>query len=373
MTSGIDTKVFKSVDDIGRDAIDSLVDDGFFTYEWLKTMEVSKPPIDLDPFYVTAYDKGNLAAFTPCFRDIARQYFQYGPTVIPFMKRALKWVNRLRIGQEYVLLCYSPWCFRTKVFVAKNFDEKLVIQRISKQIDAICKKQRLFFSSFLFVSEFDKSLITNLECLGYHKFFWRSTVYLDILWRNFEDYVNSLRSRVRNNIKKELRCSVENGIIIEETKDFKSLSNTLSDLSLKLSLKYNKWSQRLEPFFFESLSDYAKDNTVVFVAKKKNNIVGFSLLIRKEETLDGFLAGFDYELQEKWDFTYFNVCYYAPIEWAIRQGIKKIYFRWGSEEPKYRRGCKPEKIFTFVKCQNRIVNYQISNYLRMKEKIGPNW
>ena len=100
----LDVRVSKSVDSIGREPLDSIVDDGFFTYGWLKTLEISKPPINLDPFYIAAYDKGNLAAFTPCFRDIAEQYFQYGPNVIPFMKRTLKITNRFHIGQEHVLL-----------------------------------------------------------------------------------------------------------------------------------------------------------------------------------------------------------------------------------------------------------------------------
>ena len=116
MDSSVETKSFKSVDSVGKEAIDSIVDDGFFTYGWLKTLETSKPPINLDPFYVAAYDKDNLAAFTPCFRDVAGQYFQYGPNVFPFMKKALKISNRLHIGQEHV-------CFATRlgVFAQKSF------------------------------------------------------------------------------------------------------------------------------------------------------------------------------------------------------------------------------------------------------------
>lgn len=61
------------------------------------------------------------------------------------------------------------------------------------------------------------------------------------------------------------RCR-ENGVTIEEVTEFKDLSMTLSDLSFNYFLKYNKWAQRLEPRFFESLSDYAKANTIVFIA-----------------------------------------------------------------------------------------------------------
>ena len=37
-----DVKVFLSVDDIGRDSINSISNDGFFTYEWFKTLETQE-------------------------------------------------------------------------------------------------------------------------------------------------------------------------------------------------------------------------------------------------------------------------------------------------------------------------------------------
>jgi predicted N-acyltransferase len=194
MTLDLETRVFKTVEEIGKEAIDSLVDDPFFTYGWLKTLETSKPPIKLDPFYVTAYDKDKLVAFTPCFRDVADQYFQYGPNVVPFMKRILNLSNRLRIGESHVLLCYSPWCYRSKVFLGKNLNEGILVRNLSEKIDAICRKEKILFSSFLFVSEFDKRLIKHLENLGYQKFLWRPTLYVDVCWQNFEDYLKSLRS-----------------------------------------------------------------------------------------------------------------------------------------------------------------------------------
>lgn len=369
MFSDVETRVFKTVDEIGKEALDSLVDDPFFTYGWFKTLETSKPPINLDPFYVTAYDKGELVGFAPCFRDVADQYFQYGPKVVPYMKRVLNVCNRLRIGQDHVLLCYSPWCFRTKIFLGKNLNEGLLISKLSEEIDAICKKEKILFSSFLFVSEFDKRLLTRLENLGYYKFFWRPTLYLDVCWRTFEDYLKSFRSDVRYQVRREIKSCMEKGVTIEEITEFKKLSMILSDLSFKLSLKYNKWAPRLEPFFYECLSDYAKDNTIVFLAKKKDVVVGFSLFLRKEETLDAFLGGFNYDLQRKSDFTYFNLVYYTPIKWAIQEGIRKIYYRWGSEEGKYKRGGKPEKIYSLIKCNNRLVNSQIGNYLKFRNAI----
>lgn len=368
MTIDVGTRVFKTIDEIGKDAINSLVDDPFFTYGWLRTLETSNPPIKLDPFYVTVYNDGKLAGFTPCFRDLAGQYFQYGPQVIPFMKKSLTLGNRLRIGQNHVLLCYSPWCFRTKVFSAEEQNEQ-IIRSLSAAIDSICKMERIWFSSFLFVSEFDKDLMATLEKLGYHKFFWKNTLYIKVEWKNLDEYIKFLRTEFRHQVKKEIKSCFKNGITIEVVSDFKKLSRILSDLSYEQTTKYNKWAQRLEPSFYETLYECAKDNVVVFLAKRHEEIIGFTLFIRKDNSADGFIAGFDYSLQKKSDFTYFNLAYYAPIKWAIEQGIQKIYYRWGSEDAKYKRGCKPEKIYSFVKSQNRLLNSQINNFALIKNKM----
>jgi predicted N-acyltransferase len=370
MPSAVDVRVFKTVDGIGREAIDSLVDDGFFTYGWFKTLETSKP-ISLNPFYVTAYNEGKLVAFAPCFHDVADEYFRYGPSVVPFMKRALNVRSRLHLGKDHVLLCYSPFCYRSKIYVARGLDEGLLIGSMLREIDAICKREQILFSSFLFVSEFDKELPLYLSSLGYHKIPKVSTFfYLDVPWRCFEDYLNSLDRVTRHNVRREMRCFGENGLTIEETSNFKDLHITIADLSSNLYTKYStKRTQGLEPSFFEALGDYAKDNSKIFIAKKKGNVVGFALCIRQGRTLDAFQCGFNYEYQEKFDFTYFNLGYYAPIRWAIQEGIRKIYYRRTAERVKLRRGCKPERVYCFVKCHDRLVNSQISNYIDIERRI----
>jgi predicted N-acyltransferase len=369
MTPAIKVVVFKTVDAVGKAAIDSIAQDGFFTYGWLKTLETSKP-IDINPFYLAAYHAGKLVAFAPCFLDIADQYFSFGPYVIPFMKSVLNMSKRLRFSKNHVLLCYSPFCYRTKISLGKNLNEKLVLNDLRKEIDAICKKEKILFSSFLFVSEFDEGLSTYLENVGYRKFFWRDTFYLNVRWQNFDDYLKSLKHNIRNRIRREIKSCKENGIIIEEVSEFKHFSKTFADMFSNLFSKYHKNAE--SPFgahFYESLNDFAKDKTVVFIAKKKGALVGYSICLRHDEILDVFHCGFNYNLLEKSDFVYFNISYYEPIKWAIQHGIRKMYYRWTAEDVKHRRGCESEKVYSFVKCHNRLVHAQIGNYLRIKHRL----
>jgi predicted N-acyltransferase len=369
MTETLTIKVFRDISNIGQEAIDTLVDDGFFTYGWLKTLELSKHT-NLNPFYITAFNDDQLVAFTPCFHDLADGFFRFSPRLGQFLRKLLNLRSRFKIGKNHFLICYSPSCYRSKIFTRKNMDKTNLTKTLLAEIDDVCKKEKILFSSFLFVSEFDQNLSKQLRNSGYHQFLrTKSTFYIPIRWQNFEDYLLSLKYDVRKEVRRQLRRCRENGVTIDETTEFKDLSQVLSELSSNLFAKYNKKSL-YDSRFYEILNDlYIKGNAKLFIAKKKGTVVGFSLTLRHKGTLDAFNLGFNYKLQKKSDFTYFNVAYYYPIKWAIQEGIKKIYYRYTNDKVKARRGCKPERSSTFIKCHNRYINFLISNFLKIRNRI----
>lgn len=327
MTLLKEVKVFRSVDAIGRDSINSIADDAFFTYEWFKTLETQKT-FGISPIYLVVYDNGNLVGVAPCFIDLLDQYFHYAPQVryiLPALKKMLIIGRRLGFCQEHVLLCYSPFSYRSKVLIRKNSEKNHILSLLAEKIDVVCRQERFLFSSFLFVSEFDKLLMDNLQNFSYLKCPGITTFYFDVQFSSFEDYLKSFTCKERKNLRREIRKCSESGVTIEET-EFRDLSTSaLSALSSNLTLKYNKNANISYSSFFSKLSEHTKDKTKVFIAKKNDAIVGFSLNLRQGEIMENCFAGFKYDVLTNTDFTYFNVCYYAPIRWAIEEGLKRIY------------------------------------------------
>jgi predicted N-acyltransferase len=369
MSKTLSIKVFRTIQDIKRETIDSLVDDGFFTYGWFKTLETTKH-LNLNPFYISAFSEDKLVAFAPCFLDIEDEFFRFMPRGGLIMKKLLEIRKRLHLGQKHVLLCYSPYCYRTKIFLDKKLDKELLIKRLSKEINNICKKDKILFSSFFYISQFDQDSSTQLGNMGYHKFHRNAcSYYLPVHWRSFEEYLSSLKYRVRKSVKREIRNLDKNEITIESLSEFRDLSKILSRLSLNLLSKYHtKISNYYSPSFYESLNDcFSKGNAKVFIARRQNEILGFSLVLRQRKIADVVRCGFDYELQKKNDFTYYNLAYYTPIKWAIQAGIKKIYFRYTNDKVKIRRGCKPEQSSTFIKSHNKHINYLLGNLQKLKQ------
>ncbi len=361
----LECKVFRSVDAIGRDSINSLSEDGFFTYEWFKTLETQQS-FHISPFYLAVFEEDKVIAVAPCFVELS-YFFQYGPQVryiMPLLQKLLVIGHQRGYCQNNVLVCYSPFCSRSKVLLTENPEKKNILNLLAKEIDTICKKERILFSSFLFVSEFDRLLMDNLQNLNYLKSPGVTSLYLDIQWSSFEDYLKSLKNKTRENIRREIKKFKENGVTIEE-QELEDHSENIAELTSNLISKYDK---NVKPIFnnsfFNTLSGQAKNKTKLFIAKKNNEVIGFSLLLRQGNILDGWLTGFKYEAQSKTDFTYFNLCYYVPIQWAIEEKIKKIYYRSKAEKVKYDRGCKPEKTYSFVKCHDQLLGPLINNAVK---------
>jgi predicted N-acyltransferase len=182
MTLLKEVKAFQSVDAIGRDSINSIADDAFFTYEWFKTLETQKT-FGISPIYLAVYDNGNLVGVAPCFIDLLDQYFHYAPQVryiLPALKKMLIIGRRLGFCQEHVSLCYSPFSYRSKVLIRKNSEKNHILSLLAEKIDVVCRQERFLFSSFLFVSEFDKLLMDNLQNFSFLKCPGITTFYFDV-------------------------------------------------------------------------------------------------------------------------------------------------------------------------------------------------
>ena len=371
MTATNRSIAFSSVDSIGKQEINAIAKDPFFTHGWLKTLETANL-IEHTPVYVTVYEDKKLAAFTPCFIERIGKNFSFGPNISFLINRILKIGKPLRLWKNDFLLCYSPYCFRTKVSMGLTSDNNLVYDELLKKIDDVCKKENTIFSVFPFVSEFDKPLMHRLEKDGYNKLYYITTLYVDVFWSTFEEYLQSLKTRVRQNARREMRHLQKSNIEIEEVNDLTKHSEILSNLCSNLLSKYGQENLNLFSIdFYDALNSFSQKELKVFIAKKDEVIIGFSLSLFHDGILDVVHCGFNYDLIDKTDYVYFSLVYYEPIKWAINNGAYKVYYRIKTETVKRRRGCKPEKMYAYVKCNNKPLNYLMGLYLNNRNNQKP--
>ena len=357
-------QICRNIDGIGKNALDSIADDPFFTYGYFKTLENigTKDSPKIEPFYLSVLHGDKINAVAPCYIEL----FNHHPSAANRIKKAIFAIgDRAGFFPAQLLNCYSPNSFHSKIL--RNDNNLKDLDVILKGIDDFCKQQGIPFSSFRYVSEFDNPLINKLENFGYQRLSTAETLYLDVQWNNFDDYLKERAKKIRDNIKREIKKCRESGIIILEQSEFEKISEQLYDFHTNLFSKYNNGAK--SPYsvsFFQSLNQHAKDKTKLLTAIKDGKLVGFSLLLLHKSQLDVYFCGFDYESLGNTDFIYFNLVYYEPIKLAIKLGIKRIHFRLAAEDVKLKRGCKREKTYWFIKSQKPLLKPILNLALKMR-------
>jgi predicted N-acyltransferase len=358
--------IAKTVDKISG-SIDEISDDSFFTYGWFKTLEsFRRIP---DPYYLRFGHEGETVGIAPCFVDKTDDFFSWGPNIFPYFHRLLRIGHKLGLFNRDLLLCYSPACCRTKVLLDNRYSAEKVVTGFSRKIDDLCRKEKILFSSFLFVSEFDKKLMKTLEDANYVKFTNIMTYYLKIQWTQFDDYLKSLKPGMAKKIRREIRKCLDNGVSINEEQITQEIAEELSLLNANVSSKHSGEDTvyRLDPSFFMTLQKFAQKKVKLFTARKDQKIIGFSIALHHKDTLDVYMYGSDYESQTNTFFTYFNLVYYKPIQLAIDTKLKKIYFRYFLAKSRLDRGCTPEQTYSYMKCQYPFLGSFINRFLRTNQ------
>jgi len=358
MAKQMEVVVNCAIDEI-RASVDEISDDSFFTYGWFKTLEeFGRLP---EPLYLSFRYHGDTKGIAPCFIDKTEDFFSWGPNILPFLKGLLQVSQKLGFFQKNLLLCYSPACCRTKILFSNDYYQEPGLRAISEKIDEICAENKILFSSFLFVSQFDQVLMKNLKSLDYLRFPNIITYFIDITWPSFDDYIKSLKGRT--SIRREIKQFLKSGVTIAEEAISEDIAEKLSELAANTSLKHNE-NSRLPPSFFLKLKEHARDRVRLLVARKNSQIIGFVLFLQQKDMLDGYMCGFDYEAMTDVPFLYFNLCYYKPVQLAIDEKIKKIYYRYFLGEARLSRGCKSEQTYTFVKCHSKVLSPIINSLLK---------
>ena len=167
--------------------------------------------------------------------------------------------------------------------------------------------------------------------LQYH---WRDQNYA-----RFDDYLGRFRSKRRANIRRERRKLAEAGVTTrivtgdeltpaQMRRMFRYYADTIQ--------KYYWGSQYLTEDFFLEIARTMRDRVHLVVAERDGREFGGAFNLYKGARLYGRYWG----ALDEVEFAHFEVCQYAPIEWAIEAGIAVFEPGHGGEH-KFERGFEP--------------------------------
>jgi predicted N-acyltransferase len=197
----------------------------------------------------------------------------------------------------------------------------------------------------------------SLEAAGYlirhdHQFHWYNKGYAD-----FDDFLASLTSRRRKNIRKERQKVADSGIRMRALSGADITTEYWDAFYRFYTDTYDrKWgSPYLTRGFFARLQETMAEDAVLFIAELEGHPIAGALNFRGDDALIGRNWGCDLRFK----FLHFEACYYCAIDYASAHWIEDPNFRRAvSEYLEHERSAEAEEIT------------EISEYLPYRQENG---
>jgi predicted N-acyltransferase len=309
----------------------------FLEWEWLAALEQSgsvSPETHWHPLHFTLWDKDKLVAAAPFYlRTSSRGEYVYDY----FWAEAAAALDRPWYPKLVGAVPATP-AEGYHFLCAADMDSASVTRIFLSAAEDICRKNGVAGLHILFA---DSLWGESLADFGYtawehSRFVWENENY-----RGFDDYLARFDKNQRRNIRREYCHPERQGVQVRVLPGEQAAEEHFRLMFEFFSLtndKFIPWDARYvnEDFFLRLEKTFR--GHIVFVearrtAPRDEKPLALAFLIRKGENIWGRYWGACEEVKD----LHFAACYYAPIDWAIGEGIR--FFDPGAGSPhKVRRG-----------------------------------
>jgi predicted N-acyltransferase len=315
----------RSLADIPESAWDQLLADGaspFYRWRWLRQLEASGSIVPRQGWqgcHLTLRRGEQLIAVAPLYL----KGHSYGEFVFDQSFAQLSGQLGLRYYPKLVGMSPVSPVQGYRFLIDPAEDAAALTALLLELIDQFCRQQGILSCNFLYVDPAWQPLAEAAGCAAWvnQQSQWSNPGHAD-----FNDYLASFNANQRRNIKRERRAVAAAGLAVQPLVGeaiAPELVGRMHTFYAQHCARWGPWgSKYLSEEFFEALaSDPAlRRHLVLFSAHRGDPAepVAMSLCVRGTDHLWGRYWGSDEEI----DCLHFEVCYYAPIEWAIANGIR---------------------------------------------------
>ncbi len=275
-------------------------------------------PYGWHPVYFLVHRKQQLIAAIPCYIKTN----SYGELVFDHA-----WVNAYqRSGLDYYpklvsAIPYTPATgdrFLINLELVSDDDERQLLRELLCQtIQAFCDDQRLSSWHLLFAEKEILDALSQREIMlrSDVQFHWQNQGY-----RDFDEFLSTLNSRKRKNIKKERSGVVAQNLDITmqpggsiDASEWRQIYN------LYASIYHRKYgTATLTSAFFQHLGQHMPEQVLASITRDQGQIAAASLFFRSNTHLYGRVWGCDQYFRH----LHFECCYYQGIDYCIAEKLQ---------------------------------------------------
>lgn len=216
---------------------------------------------------------------------------------------------------------------------------------------------------FLFIPNSESRALAENGFLIRHSFQYH---WLNEGWSTFDEFLGSLRSKRRSEIRRERAGTNAHGLTIETLTGHQITAETAQIMYRFYRAQTTRMggAPYLLSRFFDLAVERLRDQMVFVLAKDGDEPVAGALNFYQGQTLFGRYWG---ALRE-YKHLHFELCYYRAIDWALANGISK--FEAGAQgEHKFNRGFRPSLTLSAHHLENPDLARAVAGFLE-DEKAG---
>ena len=253
------------------------------------------------------------------------------------------------------------------IFIKKEEDTRLLLRKISKEIFRYSQEnnQGNPIDIFMMKDFLAQSLTVSNELidLGYYSLNVEPNMKLKIEnhWRNFENYLTSLKTKFRVKAKKALKLSSTLKIKEITVENFDEHLIEMTKLYKKVA---SKAEFNLGDFNLATYKSLKKNLGDVYILKSywiEGKMVGFMSGMINNNSLDAHFVGIDYELNKQ--YAIYQRMLYDYIEISINKKIEILNFGRTASEIKSSVGAIPEHLTVYIRHRKSIKNKFLKLFL----------
>ncbi|MCM8532514.1 MAG: GNAT family N-acetyltransferase [Lentisphaeraceae bacterium] len=291
------------------------------------------------PFIISAHDTESLVGLFILFVKTN----SYGEYIFDWA-----WADAWKkTGQDYYpkLTSAIPFTPATgpKFLVSPNADYETTCKLLVSEALKEESQNELSSTHILFTTPRENGLLINqgFKLRKTFQFHWQNNNYA-----SFEDFLSELKQKKRQKIRRERKeINKLQNLEIKEVTGKDALAYAKDFYQLYLSTIDKKWSaDYLTEGFFQLLFERMNENILLYLAFKDDKLVAGTLNIIGGDKIFGRYWGAFEDIQH----LHFELCYYQPIEFAIRHKID-IFEAGAQGEHKIQRGFTPAYTYSLHK------------------------
>lgn len=294
----------------------------FYQWRWLQQLESSgsiTPREGWQPCHLGLWRGERLVAVAPLYL----KGHSYGEFVFDQSFAQLAGQLGLRYYPKLVGMSPLSPVEGYRFHVAADEDPAELTALMLRLIDDFCRQNGILSCNFLYV---DPAWQRLAQAAGCHLWINQQSQWSNPGHRDFEDYLAAFNANQRRNIRRERRSVAQAGLEVTPLAGENippALLGRMHHFYAQHCARWGPWgSKYLTEAFFDAAARELRKHLVLFSAHRGDPCqpLAMSLCVRGGDALWGRYWGSDIDL----DDLHFEVCYYAPIDWAIAQGIRRF-------------------------------------------------